>query len=153
MHGKRESRVYGLEDKEEDGFVEGGDMCEEEPDCFQIPFTYTDGAWYADSNSGKELDPEKDAAARKEELEGFSKRQVYEVRSRSEAQGRGLRPIGVRWVDVEKNGGVRSRLVCQDFNPDKGRKNADDVYAPTPPLLASRWLVSLAASQGKAYVH
>ena len=99
---ENDSRVYGLEDKEGDGFVEGGDMCEEEPDCFQIPFTYTDGAWFADSNSGKELDPEEVAAARKEELEGFSTRQAYEVRSRSEAQERGLRPIGVRWVDVEK---------------------------------------------------
>ena len=49
-------------------------------------------------------------------------------------------------MDVAKNGGVRSRLVCQDFNNDK--KHSDEMFAPTPPLLASRWCVSRMASQG-----
>ena len=58
----------------------------------------------------------------------------------------GGKVIGVRWVDVAKNGGVRSRLVCQDFNTDK--KHGDEMFAPTRPLVASRWCVSRMASQG-----
>ena len=41
---------------------------------------------------------------------------------------------------------MRSRLVCQGFNTDKGRN--DEMFAPTPPLAASRWLCSEVASQG-----
>ena len=36
--------------------------------------------------------------------------------------------------------------MCQDFNKDS--KKSDDMFAPTPPLVASRWLVSLMCSQG-----
>ena len=123
-------------------------MCDTDPTEFDIPFVFQDGSHFLDTNNGKPLPPEKVAEARKEEINGFSKRQVYEIRPRSEARAIGQRPVGVRWVDVEKKGSVRSRLVCQDFNPDKGRKNDESVYAPTPPLLASRWLVSKAASEG-----
>ena len=56
--------------------------------------------------------------------------------------------IGVRWVDCRKSAKVRSRLVCMDFNRNKGKRSDDEMFAPTPPLLASRWLVSLMASQG-----
>ena len=45
-----------------------------------------------------------------------------------------------------KNGKARCRLVCQDFNNDK--KKTDEMFAPTPPLVASRWLCSCVASQG-----
>ena len=84
--------------------------------------------------------------ARRSEMKGFEHRRVYEIQPRYEAEAAGGRIIGVRWVDCTKNGGVRSRLVCQDFNEDV--KKNDDMFAPTPPLLASRWLVSRMASQG-----
>ena len=56
--------------------------------------------------------------------------------------------MGVRWVDTWKKDGVRSRLVCQDFKQGKGQ--CDEMFAPTPPLLASRWLCSRMASQAKS---
>ena len=84
--------------------------------------------------------------ARRQEIDGFSKRRVYEIRPRYEAEAAGDNIIWVRWVDCAKNGGVRSRLVCQELNTDS--KRSDDMFAPTPPLLASRRLVSLMASQG-----
>ena len=40
---------------------------------------------------------------------------------------------------------VRSRLVAQEFARGK---TPEDMYAPTPSLIATRWLVSEAASQG-----
>ena len=54
--------------------------------------------------------------------------------------------IGVRWVDTAKGDKVRSRLVAQDFNTDRGK--VDELFAATPPLLAASWLCSRAASQG-----
>ena len=58
--------------------------------------------------------------------------------------------IGVRWVDVNKGTKevpkVRSRLVGQEFAHGERR---DDLYAPTPPLAAARFLLSTCASQGK----
>ena len=62
---------------------------------------------------------------------------------------RGRRIIGTRWVETDKGQDgavkVRSRLVAQEFARGK---TPDDFYAPTPPLLAMRWLLSEASSQG-----
>ena len=83
---------------------------------------------------------------RQAEMAGFAARKVYEVRPRWEATSKGLKVVGVRWVDTAKAGKVRSRLVAQDFNTDKGK--VDELFAATPPLLVSRWLCSKVASQG-----
>ena len=82
--------------------------------------------------------------ARRGEMSGFQERRVYTVVPRSEADEKGIKVIGVRWVDCWKKSGVRSRLVAQDFK--KGKGQCDEMFAPTPPLLASRWLVSRMAS-------
>ena len=118
-------------------------MCDEE--VFQIPFMFDNSGWYVDDLKGQVLDQELVKAARKGEIAGFSKRQVYEVRPRAECRAKGAKTVGVRWVDTAKKDAVRSRLVCTDF---KVGKHTDDMFAPTPPLLASRWLASLVASQG-----
>ena len=57
-----------------------------------------------------------------------------------------MKVIGVRWVDTLKGGKARCRLVCQDLNNDNHR--TDEMSAPTPPLVATRWLCSCAARQG-----
>ena len=57
--------------------------------------------------------------------------------------------VGVRWVDHKKGAKsqpkVRSRLVGQEFAHGEKR---DDLYAPTPPLSAARYLLSRCASHG-----
>ena len=62
----------------------------------------------------------------------------------------GKAPIGVRWVDVNKQGDddplYRSRLVAKDFNNCKD----PDLYTATPPLEYLRLIVSLAASRTSA---
>ena len=83
--------------------------------------------------------------ARRTEIAGFSERRVYSIRPRREALDKGAKIVGVRWVDSGKNGGVRSRLVCQDFK--KGKPGEEEMFAPTPPLLATRWLCSQMASE------
>ena len=104
---------------------------------------------FVDDIKGCELDPVLTRAARKEELDEFKKRQVYDVVPRTEMQ-RGSKIVGVRWVETDKGTPdvprVRSRLVAQEF-----ANSADptgELFAPTPPLAATRWLISGAASRG-----
>ena len=111
-----------------------------------ISFRFDGGGWCLDDVKGGELPMALVKEARKGEIDGFSGRRVYTVVPRYEALQNNAKIIGVRWVDTRKGDGVRSRLVCTDFNRDKG--HTDDMFAPTPPLLASRWVVSRCASQG-----
>jgi len=57
--------------------------------------------------------------------------------------GRG-KVVGVRWVDVLKGEIVRSRLVAQEF---AGNDDRDDLFAATPPLSASKYILSEVASR------
>ena len=120
------------------------DMCD--PDD-EIPFQFVNNGWCIDDVHGGSLPMDLVREARQDEINGFSERRVYTIRPRREAIEKGAKVIGVRWVDSAKNGGVRSRLVCQDFKRGKGQ--CDEMFAPTPPLLASRWLCSKMASQSK----
>ena len=48
---------------------------------------------------------------------------------RSEAVGKGV--IQTRWVDREKDGGVKSRLDLKDFKRRQGRTQPE-MFSPTP---------------------
>ena len=71
-----------------------------------------------DDMKGIELSPELARRARREELEVFMERGVYEVVPRSDMK-KGSKLIGIRWVETDKGTPgkpkVRSRLVCQEF--------------------------------------
>ena len=103
-----------------------------------------------DDITGKELGAEATIRGRLEELKGFREKPVYEYMRRDEAQRRGIKVLGTRWVDKRKGDALRSRLVAQDFafkkKGDQG--NEVDYFAPTPPLVASRYVVSRTASDG-----
>ena len=119
----------------------GSDMCDPSE---EIPFAFNDWGYCVDDVRGGTLPLEWVRFGRQAEMEGFAARRVYEVRPRHEAISNGARGVGVRWVDTLKGNQVRSRLVAQDFNNDKGHN--DDMFAATPPLMASRYLVSRMAS-------
>ena len=91
--------------------------------------------------SFQQLDPDKVAAARSEELAYMQKRGLWRVVPIPP----GVSPVSVRWVDVLKaDRTTRSRLVARDFKGgDRGR---DDLFAATPPLEAVRMLLSRAAT-------
>ena len=101
---------------------------------------------YVDDITGQPLETELVQAGRHEELKGFDRRGVYEVRPRSWAERFGFPILGTRWVDKRKGDAVRSRLCVQDFNFRKGKLGPDDLFAPTPPTIAARYTVSRAAS-------
>ena len=121
------------------GIEQQDDLCEPEP--------AVEGVYWDDLKS-QPLDPTLAKRARMEEIEVFKQRGVYDLIPRSQLPA-GKRIIGTRWVETDKGIGaevkVRSRLVAQEFARGK---TPDEFYAPTPPLLAMRWLLSEAASQG-----
>ena len=106
-------------------------------------------ASYWDDITGKELNPEKVVLARAEEMKEFAKHNVYTKVPLAQCWARtNKRPIGVRWVDInkgdDKNPKYRSRLVAKELKLDK----RDDLFAATPPLEAKKLLVSLAMTDG-----
>ena len=54
--------------------------------------------------------------------------------------------VGTRWVFVKKDDKVRCRLVAQEF---AGSDKREDFYAGTPPLAATRYLLSDSVSRGR----
>ena len=90
----------------------------------------------------KVLDPVKVAEARREELDYMKKRGLWKV----VPTPAGVTPVSVRWVDVLKAEGItRSRLVARDFRGND--RHRDDLFAATPPLEATRVLLSRAATE------
>ena len=91
------------------------------------------------------MNPAQVKAARKDELKTFKEMEVYEYAKRSDVTAKG-KVVGTRWLDSLKGGKMKARLVAQEFA--KG-SNRDDIFAATPPLMASRFVVSDTASRGK----
>ena len=68
---------------------------------------------------------------------------VTREQARNDPEGR---IVGTRWVFVKKGDKVRCRLVAQEF---AGSDKRDDLYAGTPPLAATRYLLSDSVSRGR----
>jgi hypothetical protein len=118
--------------------MEKGDGLHEQEEAYGV---------YLDDISGKVLDTKAVEAARRSELKTFKEMEVYEYMRREEAASRGKK-VGVRWVDSLKVTIVKSRLVAQEFASEQG--NRDDIFAATPPLMASKYVISNTASRGRS---
>ena len=63
----------------------------------------------------------------------------------------GNKPIGTRWVDVNKGDDehpeYRSRLVAKEINTGR----MEGLFAATPPLEAKTCLMSMAVTEGVGY--
>ena len=82
-------------------------------------------------------------------MEEVRKHGLYEKRPVEEyIKTTGKRPIGVRWVDINKGDAVnpeyRSRLVAKGIK----RNKREDLFAATPPLEAEKSLFSMAVTEG-----
>ena len=101
----------------------------------------TDIAW--DDISGHYLDPVGVRQARSAEIDYYRKMGVCVKVPISKCFAKtGQKPIGVRWVDVNKGDGdrpsYRSRLVAKQYRQERD----DDLYAATPPIESLRVVVS-----------
>ena len=94
----------------------------------------------------EQLDPAKVREARMKEMKTFEDMLVYEYASMDEAL---CEPhaviIDATWVDQIKGGAHKSRLCAREFA--KGGAEMDDLFAGTPPLLATKLLVSECATR------
>ena len=103
-----------------------------------------------DDTKGGWLDGVKVQKARMDEIKYVRSRGVYERVPWSQAMRRtGKPPIKLRWVDTNKGTedepNYRSKIAAMEFKRD----NRLDLYVPTPPLGATKLVVSNAASDGK----
>ena len=134
--GLEESHLYGV-DRE--------DMCEDDPleevmdeGCNEF---YYEGI--VDSATGERLDTAQVKGGCDEELKYMRKMKVWDRVLRSEVRDK---IIGTRWVYTKKPNLVRSRLVAQEF---AGSEKREDLYAGTPPMAATRYLLSDTVSRGR----
>ena len=104
-------------------------------------------AW--DDVIGGILEPKKVVKARMVELGYVSQKGVWRKMARSEAEKRGIRIVGTRWLDINKGDSeeenYRSRLVAKDFNSG-WKEEGEEYFAATPPLEALKLLISDAAT-------
>ena len=105
----------------------------------------------SDDMTGEALDPKEVKKARKEEIVYFKAMKVYcKVPMEECWKETGRKPIGVRWVDINKgdksNINYRSRLVAKEFKTDE----KPEWYAATPPGECLRLMLSkMASGKGK----
>ena len=77
---------------------------------------FEETGYYVDDVDGSKLDKNMVKKARKEAMTVFKEMRVYEYVKRADIVNKmGKKIVGVIWVDVAKNGAVRSRLVAQEF--------------------------------------
>ena len=103
--------------------------------------------------SGAALDPSAVKVARAEEIDYVRKIGLYTKVSIDECyQKNGKAPIIVRWMDVNEgdstNPNYRWRLVAREINTHK----RDDLFVGTPPLEASKTILSMTASGNRGEV-
>ena len=100
-----------------------------------------------DSTTGEIFDPAKVQAGCDEEMGFMAQMHVWDKvtrgQARSDPEGK---IVGTRWVFVNKGDKVRCRLVAQEF---AGSDKREDLYAGTPPLFATRYLLSDSVSRGR----
>ena len=104
-----------------------------------------------DDTSGEALIPGMVKKARLEEMEYFRSMKVYEKVPIAEClSATGHKPIGVRWVDINKgdtaNPNYRSRLVAKEF---RGNDDRPEWYAATPPSECLKIMLHRMASNRK----
>lgn len=103
--------------------------------------------------TGKQLDPERVMKAREEEIGYYKKMRVYDKMNREEAVKKyGVKPIQVRWVDVDKahpgeEEQYRSRLVAKEIRKDE----RPELYAGTPPVETIKILCARLAARRRGW--
>jgi len=101
--------------------------------------------YFVDDNTGIKLSDKLVNEGRMLEMKTFREMGVYEYVLKSEAvKSVNGKLVGVRWVDSLKGDIVRSRLVAQEF---AGKDDRDDLFAATPPLSATKFVISEVASK------
>lgn len=113
---------------------------------------------YFDDSTGEVLPSDLVEKGKQEELGWAKSINLYDKVPRSVAIGRGIKPIPVRWVYVNKgdknNYNVRCRLVSKELNSKtKESLLAHEVFSATPPWEIVKLLFSLLVCDGPHNSH
>ena len=105
-----------------------------------------------DDLTGTHLDGEEVRKARLNEIGALVDMQVWDIVPVSACMSAaGRKPINGRWVDVNKGDDdtkvFRSRYVAQEIKKQHGVNQREGLFAPMPPLEASKVVLSCAASR------
>ena len=107
------------------------------------------GGRFMDDLKGDEFPPALAQAVRAGEMQVFRERRVYDLVERSRLPA-GIRILGTRWAETNKGTAekpkVKSRLVCEESNLTCDPSG--ELFAPTPPLGATSYLMLALASRG-----
>ena len=148
-----ESRLPGPPPEDVLFEVELEDMCGEDPTHYEdVAEIRRQGNMSSqgetrDSTTGEVLDPAKVQEGCSEDMGCMSQMKVWDRVTREEAQqDPDGKIVGTRWVFVKKGDKVRCRHVAQEF---AGSDKRGDLYAGTPPLSATRYVLSDCVSRGK----
>ena len=112
---------------------------------------YVSDEWATDDVTGHQLDPKLVLKARQLEVEYIREMRLYDKVPIKMCWDRsGKKPIGGRWLDVNKGDSdkinMRSRYVAKDFNRGKG---GIELFAATPPLEGLKWILAIAAQRSQ----
>ena len=110
---------------------------------------------FFDNISGEELPSDLVLNARQEEIEWVRSINLYDKVPRAEADSKGIRPLQIRWVDVNKGDrahyNVRSRLVGKELKArTKHALLAHELFSAMPPWEMVKSLLSLLVTDGVA---
>ena len=83
---------------------------------------------------------------RQKEVNSLKEMGTMTVVKRSEAVGK--RTIQTRWVDREKDGRGKSRLVLKDYNRCQGRAQPE-MFSPTPSALSLKTILTASSTRQK----
>ena len=108
------------------------------------------GVVVRDNLTGEVLPPRLVEEARREEIEFMENWEVWEDVPVEECMAKtGKRPIGGRWVDINKGGPTNPLIRCRYVAQEVAHFKDDDFFAAMPPLEALRMLISEAATNRK----
>ena len=93
-------------------------------------------------------DPEEVMKGRQKELNSLKEMGVMTAVKRTTAAGK--RVIQTRWVDRQKDGCVKSRLVLKDINHRHGRMQTE-MFAPTPSTLSLKTMLATSSHDRNNY--
>ena len=127
--------------------LESGGPTAELPELWNQP----DYQEYWDDVNGGFLDPRLVHEARLLELDWIKKERVYDYRSRTEAEEKGIKPIPLIWVDTNKGDKntpfVRSRICVRECKKGQNAVESlepEKLFSAMPPLEALKLLIEIA---------
>ena len=151
LHGTRDERIDLADDAQEEELQHESDaLAAHREAAWNWSQSRPSGTIVRDNLTGEVLPSALVAEARAEEIQFMEQWEVWEEVSTEECLAKtGKRPIGGRWVDINKGDPSNPLIRCRYVAQEVAHFKDDDFFAAMPPLEALRMLISEAATNRK----